>query len=63
MESQPQNPKFKNNPENTRPCTLAVNQDFGYYDFELQSAWQNNKPWRSCEDLAQTTPSYILQET
>ena len=25
MESQPQNPKFRNNPENFHPCTLYIN--------------------------------------
>ena len=27
MESQPQNPEFRNNPENFHPCTIIMNFD------------------------------------
>ena len=34
MESQPQNPEFRNNPENFHPCSQGPNEDVENLDFQ-----------------------------
>ena len=36
MESQPQNPEFRNNPENINPCTIYVAQPMAQAELKSQ---------------------------